>query len=288
MGTMTEPLPTDDRAGLLAFIVAQQADPATATAYLGDEADGVAAELDGLDQPWLETARVTVEDGRIIGATLAEWDEEVGRAWVYGPWAIAGRFAELGEPLLRAVAPQCPPGIAEFEVSGDVANTGLSDLAQRLGWRASKVNHAYEIAAAEAAGWGSTPGVRPATDADLTALAALHEAEFPSTYATTAQLLTRHTTLVVERDDRVVGYASGQLQDDGLAYIDFMAVAASHRGQGLARGLIGELARLLVAAGDPPKVHLTVEEDREPAIALYESLGMRRALSLRGYRGALG
>ena len=55
-----------------------------------------------------------------------------------------------------------------------------------------------------------------------------------------------------------------------------------------ARGLLGELARLLAASGAPGKVHLTVEDDRAPAIALYESLGMRRAISLRGYRGPLG
>ena len=83
-------------------------------------------------------------------------------------------------------------------------------------------------------------------------------------------------------------FAVSGTQSDGHAYIDFMAVDAGHRGLGLARGLLGELARLLAASGAPGKVHLTVEDDRAPAIALYESLGMRRAISLRGYRGPLG
>lgn len=289
MGLVTEPIATTDRAELLAFIVAQQASPASATAYLGDEAAGVEAELEGLDQPWLETARVMRDqDGKLTAAALAEWDTEVGRAWVHGPWVAEGPFVEVGEALLRAVATQCPKGIGEYEFSGDVANTGMSDLGAHLGWRASKVNHAYEVSADAITHWPSVDGVRLATEADLPALGALHGSEFPNTYATTAQLLTRHTTLVVERGGAVVGYASGQLQDDGHAYIDFMAVDAGHRGLGLARGLLGELARLLAASGAPGKVHLTVEDDRAPAIALYESLGMRRAISLRGYRGPLG
>ena len=287
MGGMTEPTATTDRAGLLAFISAQQASPSTATTYLGDEPAGVEAELEGLDQPWLETARVLTTDAGLRGAALAEWDAEVGRAWVYGPWAAPGQFDAVGEPLLRAVAAQCPPEISEFEVSGDVANTSLAALAERLGWRPSKVNHAYEVAAVAVAHWPTVEGIRPATDADLPALATLHEAEFPKTYATTAQLLTRHTTLVAERDGRVVGYAAGQLQDDGSAYIDFMAVEDRYRGHGIARGLLGELARNLVVEGHTTKVHLTVDDDRAPAIALYESLGMRRAISLRGYWGPL-
>ena len=287
MGGVTEPTTTTDRAALLDFIVAHQVSPSTATAYLGDEAAGVEAELEGLDQPWLETARVLTTDAGLRGAALVEWDAEVGRAWVYGPWAAPGQFDAVGEPLVRAVAAQCPPEVAEFEVSGDVANTSLADLAERLGWRATKVNHAYEAAAVAIAHWPIVAGIRPATGADLPDLAVLHEAEFPETYATTAQLLTRHTTLVAERNGRVIGYASGQLQDDGNAYIDFMAIEDRYRGLGIARGLLGELARGLVVEGRTNKVHLTVEDDRAPAIALYESLGMRRAISLRGYRGPL-
>ncbi|MBB1502100.1 GNAT family N-acetyltransferase [Propioniciclava sp. MC1683] len=285
---MTEPIATTDRGELLAFIVAQQASPASATAYLGDEAAGIEAELEGLDQPWLDTARVIRRDGTLTAAALAEWDTEVGRAWVHGPWAAEGTFVEVGEALVRAVAAQCPAGITEFEFSGDIANTGMADLGEHLGWRATKVNHAYAVAADAITHWPSTEGVRLATQDDLPALAALHGSEFPNTYATTAQLLTRHTTLVVDRGGAVVGYASGQLQDDGHAYIDFMAVDAGYRGLGLARGLLGGLARLLAASGNPGKVHLTVEDDRAPAITLYESLGMRRVLSLRGYRGPLG
>ncbi|MDO5534868.1 MAG: GNAT family N-acetyltransferase [Propionibacteriaceae bacterium] len=285
---MSEPAAATDRAELLAFIVAQQASPATATAYLGEDAAGVEAELEGLDQAWLDTARVTRTDSALTGAALVEWDAEVGRAWVHGPWASAEHFEAVAEPLLRAVAAQCPASIAEFEFSSDLANTHLAALGERLGWRATAINHAYEIAADEVTHWPTVAGIRPATDADLAALASLHEPEFPEAYATTAQLLERHTTVVAERDGRVVGYASGQTQDDDAAYVDYMTVDATHRGQGLARGLVGALARLLVVPGRTPKLHLTVEDSRRPAIALYESLGMRRAFSLRGYRGSLG
>lgn len=283
---MTEPVPSADRDAVLAFVCAAQADPATATAFLGEQPDGIAAELDGLAQPWLAAARVLVENGRIVGAATVEWDVEVGRAWVYGPWAAPDRFAALGEPLLQATAAQAPAGI-ELEVCGDVRHVGLAALADRLGFTPTPVNHALEIAADAVAAWPTTHGVRDATPADLPALAALHEAEFVGAYATTAQLLTRHTTVVVERAGAVVGYAAGQLQDDGQAYVDFMAVAPEHRGAGLGAALLGDLGRRLVAAGQPTTLHLTVEDARVPARRLYEGLGMRLALSLRAYRGRL-
>lgn len=276
-----------DRAVVLDFIVRHQGDPATGTAFLGEEAPGIEEELDGLDQPWLDTARLATHDGHLVGAATIEWDAEVGRAWIQGPWVSPDRFAELAEPLLRAVAAQCPAAITELEICGDVQHTGMTALSERLGWTPTQVNHAFEITSDAVAAWPEADGVRDATADDLPALASLHEATFVGAYATTTQLLTRHTTLVVERDGSVVGYAAGQLQDDGQAYVDFMAVDESRRGEGLGRGLLGALAHRLVAQGSPAKLHLTVEDARVPARRLYESLGMRLVLSLRGYRGTL-
>lgn len=283
---MTSPRPFLDRAVALAYIVRAQADPATATAYLGDEPEGLEAELDGLAQPWLATLRVVVEEESIVGACAIEWDEETAMAWIQGPWVAPERFGDLGELLVRAVAEQCPPSITRLELCAELAHTGMAELSDRLGWTATRASHAMVIPAGEVADWVEVPGVRAAREGDLVAVTALHEDEFAGAYATARQLLSDYVTLVAEWDDRVVGYAAGQLQDDGQAYIDFMAVDPAARGRGVGRGLLGALAHRLVSAGRPGRLHLTVDEQRAPAIALYESLGMRRETSIRGYRGS--
>lgn len=276
--------PWADREAALSFIAAHQARPETATPFLGAEPVGLTAELDGLTPAWLSTLRVVAGPDGIRAASVVEWDTEATMAWIHGPWAEEAAWQEWAEPLLLAAIEQCPAEIVRFDFSGHVENFRLAALAERLGWTASQVNHAMVTPAGAVADWPRLAGVRAATAADLAGISALHEPEFPTAYATVRQLVTDHTTLVVERDGTVVGYAAGQLQDDGEAYIDFMAISDSFRRSGLGAGLLGELARALVAAGNPRIVHLTVEDSRAPARALYDSLGMRREASIRGYR----
>ncbi|MFB9069770.1 GNAT family N-acetyltransferase [Citricoccus parietis] len=207
---------------------------------------------------------------------------------------------------------------------GHVANGSMAALAADLGWTATEVNYAMVVPARTAARWtepaaqaeqteqteqtkqaeqaeqhtGSDAGAAPpvrlrepvrirlAEPADVGLLEPLHTAEFGAAYATAAQLLSRHHTVVAEDSTgTVLGYAAGSLQDDGQAYVDFTAVVPEARRHGLGRRLVIGLAERLLAAGDPGMLHLTVRESRAAAHALYLSLGMRPDAALRGYRG---
>ncbi|QCU78430.1 GNAT family N-acetyltransferase [Citricoccus sp. SGAir0253] len=285
------PRPFRDRGAALGFIVACQRDPATGTAFLGEEPAGVEAELEGLAQPWLSTLRAVTEGGRLRAAIAVEWDEEPSMAWLQGPWGPAAAVREHGPALVRAAAGQVPPGIERLEMCGHVANTAMADLARRLGWSATEVSLAMVVDAAEAARWPvpePPPGVsvRLAVPADRPGLARLHEPEFGQAYATVDQLLTRHRTVVAEDGaGTLLGYAAGRIQDDGQAYVDFTAVAPEARRGGVGRSVVTALVRQLLAEGSPGHVHLTVRESRTAARSLYRSLGMRQDAALRGYRG---
>lgn len=280
---------------LLEWIIACQSDPATGTAYLGGTAEGVRAELDGLDQDWTDTVRVVTVQGQPVAACAVEWDEEPATAWIQGPWGSEDAVEAWGEPLIRAMVEQLPAEITTLEICGEVRNSAMADLADRLGWQPTEVNHAMvlpvEAARSVVKELGSvlsTVTVRDALEDDLPSLAHLHESEFPDAYATTSQLLTRHLTVVTTQDEQVLGYASGQIQDDGQAYIDFTAVDPAARRRGLGRTLILALTGRLVETADPDRlthVHLTVQEEKTSARALYESVGFRTDVSLRGYRG---
>lgn len=286
----------DDHDAVVAFISAQQRSPERNVIYLGEEADGIRAELAVLQPEWTTTVRVAAADGgTIVGAALAEWDDEVGRAWVLGPW-VAGdgnAWTRWARPLFDAVATQVPAAIVDRELAGSLANERLADLAAELGWHPTAVSYSYVLDGDVGSGWpaddrAGTP--RTAGEADLPAIAALHDGEFPATYLTAAQLLERAGTgealvLVAEGPDgEVAGYAAGNVQPDGDGYIDFLAVDVAARGGGIGRRLVLALGRRLLVASSSRRVHLTVHEHRTPARALYASLGFRVGTAIRGYR----
>lgn len=285
------PVPVSDREEALAFIVACQRDPATGTAFLGEEPSGVEAELEGLDQPWLDTLRAVTGAGGLRAAVAVEWDEEVSMAWLHGPWGAPEAVREHGADLVRAAVAQVPASVTRYELFGHEANTAMAEVADRLGLTATETDYAMVVDAAEAARWPvSEPRhdlvLRPAVSADRSELARLHEPEFGATYATVDKLISSYRTVVADDlHGRMLGYAAGRIQDDGSAYVDFTAVDPLARRQGVGRGVVTELVRLLLAAGAPEIVHLTVRESLPAARALYASLGMRQDAALRGYRG---
>jgi GNAT superfamily N-acetyltransferase len=280
--------------GEIAVIVDQQRTPDRNIAYLGCETPDVAAELDGLEPPWTTTVRVARADGRIVGVVAVEWDETVGRSWVMGPWVVhdGSHWLTLARDLLDAALAQVPPGITRHEMCGDVANLHLAELARSCGWWTTEVNHALAVDEAVVASWPDVDvgSLRPAAPGDLEGIRALHDAEFPATYATADQLVSgqqdssRVTLVAPEGAGGVAGYASGHLQDDGEACLDFVVVHPDHHGTGLGRRLVAAIGHELLPRSPQRRMSLTVQDQRAPARHMYERLGFRQERSIVGYR----
>ena len=79
-------------------------------------------------------------------------------------------------------------------------------------------------------------------------------------------------TLLVEEDGDVAGYIYFQILD-GLGYVRHVVVDPGHRGSGVGRVLMQEVAARLHAAGIEQWC-LNVKPDNVPAIRLYERMGM--------------
>lgn len=275
---MSHPVETQNRTEALAFIAAQQEHPTTATAYVGTLNEDLVADLDALDQPWMHTLRV-VEDlaGSITGAALVEWDPEVGIAWIYGPWTTPRTWDRDAAALLAAVVEQSPVG--RHQMYGDVENTRMEQLAQRLGWSAQDTDIVFTAPRETQA--SPDQQVRPAALADLPTLTALHEATFPGTYATARQLLDAdsvYTTLVLADEDGLIGYVAGQPSGDA-AYLDFVAVDPARRRSKAATRLVGALANTLPGG----TMTLTCSGTQAAAVGLYEALGWQRGNVNRAY-----
>lgn len=120
--------------------------------------------------------------------------------------------------------------------------------------------------------------LRPATAADYPLFARLHPElgtgdAVPSVARWTAELVPQ--TWIAEREGVAVAFLFWQLLSE-TAYVRQMVVAPDARRSGVARALLIALARDLRARGIR-RWALNVKPDNVPALALYESLGMRRA-----------
>ncbi|MGP9536608.1 GNAT family N-acetyltransferase [Brachybacterium sp. AOP43-C2-M15] len=270
-----------DHQAVLDFIVHQQQCPETACAYLGTDASDIRGDLEELDQHWLETVRVSVSaDGRILGAAVIEWDEELDRSWVHGPWVEEDAWPTAGPSLLAAVTAQAP--VSAHEMYADVSNRGMAQLADECGWQAGETNFEYLRTTPAPAG-ASAPGIRPVTSADEPAVRALHDQEFPGTYASASELLdpdSRYSTLVFAPEGTVLGYVASQLQTDSTVYVDFVAVDPDARRKGIGERLINGAHE----SSGRDRIALTVDENRPAARAFYAFLGFELTATTRPYR----
>ena len=271
------------------MIAAEQARPERNIAYLGVEVDGIRAELDALEPPWSETARIVRRaDGSIAGAVMTEVDADLGRAWIYGPWVAADHdWDEHARALLDAALEQCR-GV-EAECLPELANTRLVALVEACGWRpSSNVHHAVVVAAGTVARWrGTDPvGMRPALEADIDAIRRVHDVEFPDTHTPADRLLAKMNVIVATHDGVVCGYAAGRIQPDGEGFIEYLGVDPLYRRRGIGRDLVVALTRELMAASSKGEVALSVDDDRAPARGLYASLGFEAVTSFVAFRNS--
>ena len=281
---------------VLDLIAGEQAHPDRGTTMLGDTRDGIAAELGDVEPDWTQSVRTARENGRLVGAVVGDWDTELGRAWILGPWVRGGDEAwdRWARPLVESVLEQLPENVGDWEMAADVSHVRMARLGADFGLTPTETSHIYSVDAATVASWaGPTSDVRPGVAADREAIRPLHDSEFPASYATVEHLLPdspdgKYDVLVAMDGPTLLGYAAGRVQADGEGYLDFIAVADVARGRGTGRDLMAAICRPLISASTTGQVHLTVQDKRTPAQRMYESLGFRRSLSIVGYRRTSG
>ena len=285
------PVEADALDEVLDLVATEQAERSRGTTMLGDEREGVAAELDDLEPAWASTVRVAREDGRVVAASLVEWDEENARAWVFGPWVAGGddAWARWARPLVDAALAQLPAGSTGSRWPATSRTSGWPRSPRSSAGRPARSTTCTPPRPTAAAGWPDPVlTIRPATAADRETIRPVHDQEFPATYAGLERLLPdepdgKFHVLLAEEGSRFLGYAAGRVQPDGDGYLDYLAVPDAARGHGAGRDLLVAIGRYLVDAAPHHDVNLTVQDHRTPARRLYESLGFELQLSMVGY-----
>jgi ribosomal-protein-alanine N-acetyltransferase len=134
------------------------------------------------------------------------------------------------------------------------------------------------------------PAVSPASAQDAGQLAMLHAAAFRRGWSAEEfeRLLIEHN-VVADRSmsgSQLAGFVMSRIASD-QAEILSIAVAAPHRGQGLARTLLDVHMRRLVAYG-VGSLFLEVDERNEPARRLYARFGFREVGRRESYYADAG
>jgi N6-L-threonylcarbamoyladenine synthase/protein kinase Bud32 len=134
-----------------------------------------------------------------------------------------------------------------------------------------------------------TTTIRPFAQSDIESVATLEALTFPdpwtpAMFAEEIAETSRAWFVAQDSAGALVGYAGVAVLADNDAHIMNLAVAASHRGQGIGRQLLDAL--LAAAAGlGAQRVTLEVRSENAEAIGLYESVGLESVGVRPGYYG---
>lgn len=278
---VTEALITE----LAAFIAGRNAVRAQNIGYLGDEPAGVAAELRELEGDFTFAVARTPA-GTIGGALGMEWDPDVARAWILGPWTGEPDLPDLMDALYDAVDATVPAEIREREIFCDVANTAVRAFAVRHGFGEPTAHTILTFTRAKLAAVAPVvlPTLTPAFEGQFVAL---HDRAFPGTHAPAAAVLAAGEPIWVETEgERLLGYVTLKLRpehDD--AQIDYVAVHEDARGKGVGGRLVA--AGLHLAFADERITHMELVTNNPVARRLYERVGFVLLQDMRSYRAEI-
>jgi GNAT superfamily N-acetyltransferase len=263
---------------IAAFVATRNDDDAQHIGYVGTKADDIAATFRDL-YPGALFALARDGDGALVGVLGAEWDLDIGRTWLYGPW---GRDAD---GMYDALRPHIPSRAAEHEVYPAVANSAVCAFAERHGFSGGTGSLTYVFTR------DRLPAVPPTHLPEITtehhaAFSALHDRVFPGTSSSAATLLERRPPpLVAVEDGRLLGYVVLRLTpDSGEGELDYLAVEESARGRGLGRTLVQAAVHQAFDDERMTSLELSTNADNETGQRLYESVGFVRGRPMRGFR----
>lgn len=280
------PLPASDWPLLADFIHHHnrraEGGPRCLHAEQGPDAQAHARELAALppDEGLFILAEMS-PTGPPLGMIGAEFDASLRRAWLRGP-LVAPDTPGL-PPLLIDAALGALPQIDCFDAFPAVGEDALIAAYRAAGFE-QRLQHVMRLDTLPSRVGTPDPRVTItdalAGDPWLETLPALHDELFPGSYlagaAIAGTLDDDHRLFVAREQDRLAGYLYIQHKlHEPEGYVDFIGVHEAARGRGIGRALLARAAVWALQERQLPCVHLTVRQDRAPALGLYESLGFR-------------
>jgi GNAT superfamily N-acetyltransferase/predicted GNAT family acetyltransferase len=220
---------------------------------------------------------VAVEGGHLSGVLGCEYDEGLGRGWLWGPFVLSENWEDLAAALLAKLRTLLPLTIRRVDFFLNDANQRAYRFYLAQGFQETQVSHVYvappprePIILVEPCG--------PLQPEQIASFRALHDAIFPHTYYSGQNIVDQldgdHQVFVCGQEE-VLGYIYAIIDESSEGYVEFLGVLASERGKGLGHRLLLSALSWLFQSKGVSEVGLTVSDDKANARSLYEKVGFR-------------
>lgn len=261
----------------IARLIAQQnAAPESQCLISGDSYDGILQTMCQSDEASEICFAIALRDGQLLGALGCEFDQELARGWLWGPFVLVEQWHDVSAALLTRLMDILPAAIHRLDFFVNVTNERASRFYLEHGFQKCALHHIYVAVRPDQPLLLSEPG-RPLPEEQVACFRALHETLFPQTYYTGQDILDQrddeHQLFVCGAGEDVLGYVYATIDENGEGYIDFVGVRDDARGRGLGKHLLLTALKWLFEAKSVQEVSLTVAGALTNARSLYESVG---------------
>jgi ribosomal protein S18 acetylase RimI-like enzyme len=262
--------------GIARLIAAQNEAPESQCIHSGEGYDGILKTMRKWDDVAEIAFAIAIRDGRLVGVLGSEFDQDLGRGWLWGPFALTQNWEELAAALLEKLLTILPSAVRRLDCFLNIANQRAYRFYLDHGFRESKRSHVY-VAPRPAAPLALSVPCNPLQPEQAGSFCTLHDTIFPQTYYTGQDILDQldddHQVFVCSDGADVLGYVYAILDESAEGYVEFVGVREDRRGQGLGNRLLLSALNWLFEVKHVPAVGLTVSDDQTNARSLYEKVG---------------
>ena len=219
---------------------------------------------------------IAVEEGRLVGLHGAEFDEELARGWLWGPFVLVEDWTGVAGDLLVKLLEMLPPAVRRLDFFLHERNQRGLRFYLDHGFHSIQTSHVYVALRPPVPIAPSEPCQLLAGD-QAEAFRTLHDSVFPKTYYTGQDILDQldgdHQVFVCSSGKDLEGYVYANVDEGGEGYVEFIGVRAELHGRGLGQRLLLTAMDWLFSVKSVAQVGLTVSDDQVNARSLYEKAG---------------
>jgi ribosomal protein S18 acetylase RimI-like enzyme len=259
------------------LIAEQNRAPETQCAHSGEGRDSILQVMSKWEEASEICFAIAVQNGNLVGTFGCEFDETMGRGWLWGPFALTEDWAEVTSALFDRLLEILPAPIRRLDSFLHVANERGRDFYLSHGFEQLKRHHVY-VAARPAEPLRAGEACHVLEPSQRESFCRLHDTIFPDTYETGESIVAKldddHVVFVQTEGDDVVGYIYVAIEDGTReGYVEFLGVRADARRRGVGKGLLLTALKWWFEEKDVSEVGLTVSDEDKGARALYEAAG---------------
>jgi ribosomal protein S18 acetylase RimI-like enzyme len=222
---------------------------------------------------------VAKQGERIFGVMGCEFDEGLGRGWLWGPFVLVDDWSGLAAALYHGLCNALPAPIRQLDTFLNVLNQQGQDFYRDQGFLINSTAHVYRADGLTASvdGLETCPPLAPEY---YQGFIALHSTIFPGAYYSADRVIQQiddqNQVFIYFDGNQVLGYVYASFEGDSSdGEVEFLGVREDARGRGIGRSLLRTALIWLFDEHNASQVTLTVNQENVNARALYERVGFR-------------